>query len=250
MRALSLGSGTGKVELELSAMGDFASLEGIDISRRLTAEAGARAEREGRPEVRFICGDIAKMELAPAAYDLVFAHHSLHHFANVDRILRRVKGMLKPDGLLAFEEYVGPNRFQWRREQVEVINELLGRIPPRYRKRYGLSVEKVRVRAPGLLRMLLADPSEAVDSESILPCVQENFEILENKKMGGTLSCALFHDIAQNFAPSDAEALSFVRMVLEEERRLIDAGALQSDFAFVVARNTAHGSGVASISRM
>ena len=109
--------------------------------------------------------------------------------------LTRAKVALKKDGLLAFEEYVGPNRFQWRTEQLDAVNDLLARIPARYRKRYGLSVEKVRVKPPGLLRMWLADPSEAVDSESILPFVQDNFEILEIKNMGGTIAHALFHDI-------------------------------------------------------
>ena len=236
LRALSLGSGAGRVEFRLSTMCDFSSFEGIDISRKLTRQANDYAEREGRKELRFICGDMLKMELPRSTFDLVFAFHSLHHFANVERILTRAKAALKPDGLLAFEEYVGPNRFQWRPEQLEAINVLLARIPPRYRKRYGLNVEKVRVKAPGLLRMLLADPSEAVDSESILPFVRNNFEILAMKNMGGTITHALFHDIAHNFASSDAESLSLVTMVLEEEQRMIEEGTLQSDFAFVVAR--------------
>jgi SAM-dependent methyltransferase len=237
LRALSLGSGAGHVEAQLSTMCTLSSLEGIEISRNLTEKANAQARREGRKELRFICGDILSMDLPQSAYDLVFAHHSLHHFANVSAILTRAKRALKPDGLLAFEEYVGPNRFQWRREQLHAINDLLRQIPPRYRKRHGLSIEKTRVKAPGLLRMLISDPSEAIDSESILPFVRKNFEILELKKMGGTISHMLFHDIAHNFAASDSDALSFVTMVMEEERRLIEQGTLQSDFVFVVAKN-------------
>ena len=91
LRALSLGSGAGRVEIELSAMCRFSSLEGIEISRKLTAEANAQAEREGRRELRFLCGDILHMELSQSAYDLVFAHHSLHHFANVAAVLARAR---------------------------------------------------------------------------------------------------------------------------------------------------------------
>lgn len=236
LRALSLGSGPGQVEIQLSRMADFASFEGIEISKKLVREANALAEREGRKEVRFIRGDLLEMDLAEGAYDLVFAHHSLHHFANVDRILARAKSALKPGGLLAFEEYVGPRRFQWRRAQLAAINELLGRIPARYRKRYALDVEKVRVVAPGVLRMLISDPSEAVDSERILPAVRENFEILELKNIGGTIAHTLFHDIAHNFGDGDAEAMALVKMVLDEESRLIEDGTLQSDFVFVVAQ--------------
>jgi len=237
LRGLSLGSGSGLVELSLCTMATFSSFEGIDISRKLTAEANARAASEGRKELRFICGDVLERELPQSTYDLVFAFHSLHHFANVGQVLTRVKRTLKPDGLLAFEEYVGPNRFQWRPRQLEVINELLRRIPPRYRKRYGLNIEKTNVKAPGLLRMRLSDPSEAIDSESILPFVRNHFEILELREMGGTITHALFHDIAQNFVTSDPEALALVKMVLDEESKLIEQGTLQTDFAFVVARN-------------
>lgn len=234
LRALSLGSGAGRVEIQLSTMGSFSSLEGIEISRKLTAQANANAEREGRKELRFICGDILNMDLSESTYDLVFAHHSLHHFANVGAILARAKTALKPGGLLAFEEFVGPNRFQWRPEQLQAINELLAKIPARYRKRYGLNAEKTRVMAPGLLRMVLSDPSEAVDSEAIMPFVRENFEIVELKNIGGTISQALFHDIAHNF--DDPGALPFVKMVMDEEQRMIAEGTLQSDFVFVVAR--------------
>ena len=136
LRALSLGSGAGHIELQLSRIASFSSFEGIEISKNLTAQANATAQREGCHELRFMCGDILEMELAQSAYDLVFAHHSLHHFAKVGEVLTRAKRALKPGGLLAFEEYVGPNRFQWRPEQIEAINALLRRIPPRYRRRY------------------------------------------------------------------------------------------------------------------
>lgn len=234
LRALSVGSGAGRVERQLAAMADFASLEGIEISKNLTAQANAAAEREGRRELRYVCGDILEMELAEETYDLVFAHHSLHHFPNVGRVLARARRALKPGGLLAFEEYVGPNRLQWRPEQLAAINALLAKIPARYRKRYGLSAVKSRVKAPGVLRMLLSDPSEAVDAESILPSVEQTFEIIELKRFGGTISQALFHDIAHNF--TDPEALPFVKMVMDEEQRLVDEGTLQSDFVFLVAR--------------
>jgi len=55
--------------------------------------------------------------------------------------------------------------------------------------------------------------------------------------MGGTITHALFHDIAQNSVPGDQDALSWVMLVLDEERRMIEQGTLQSDFVFVVARN-------------
>jgi SAM-dependent methyltransferase len=236
IRALSLGCGAGWVEMQLAAMADFASIDGIDISRKLIREADERARRDGRRELHFRYGDLLEMDLPEGAYDLVFAHHSLHHFARVERILARAKSALKPGGLLAFEEYVGPWRFQWRPAQLAAMNELLRRIPARYRTRYGLAAQKARVVAPGVLRMLLSDPSEAADSENILPFVRANFEILALKNLGGTIAHALFHDIAHNFAADDPEAMALAKMVMDEESRMIADGTLESDFVFVVAR--------------
>jgi len=47
--------------------------------------------------------------------------------------------------------------------------------------------------------MFLVDPSEAVDSESILPSLHENFKVLEEKKIGGDILLILLKDIAHNF---------------------------------------------------
>jgi len=72
-------------------------------------------------------------------------------------------------------------------------------IPLKYRYRIGTKNVKTKIFRPGLVRMFLVDPSEAVDSESILPSLHENFKVLEEKKIGGDILLILLKDIAHNF---------------------------------------------------
>jgi hypothetical protein len=64
------------------------------------------------------------------------------------------------------------------------LNNILINIPVEYRKRSVGNTIKKRIYSPGLLRMILNDPSEAPDSESIRSSINEIFEQLEEKDLG------------------------------------------------------------------
>ena len=80
------------------------------------------------------------------------------------------------------------------------------------------------------------DPSEAIESSAILPALDELFERVELRWMGGTLSHLVFAKIAQNFAADDPEARRCVDLVFEAEDLLMDAGEIGSDYVVGVWR--------------
>jgi hypothetical protein len=79
------------------------------------------------------------------------------------------------------------------------------------------------------------DPSEAVNSEAIIPAVKKFFHILEFNEVGGTLLHLLFQNIAGHFNEGDAESVKILYSLFEKEQALISSGELPNHFAFIVA---------------
>jgi len=235
-KALSLGCGTGRKELAWFAAGGLSQLDGYDLSGRRIAEAQRLAAAAGmEKQVRFIRSDIRYLQVQKHAYDLIILDDALHHFTPLRPILRNISNWLAPQGLLVVNEFVGPSRFQWTDRQMEIANVLLEEVPS------GLNVRpdgtpRPPVHRSGTLAMIMYDPSEAVESSSILPMLHELFTIQEETLYGGALLHLVFKDIAQNFLQPNAEALACLRRCIDAEDEAMQRGDVGSDFAFLVAR--------------
>jgi hypothetical protein len=77
--------------------------------------------------------------------------------------------------------------------------------------------------------MWISDPSECVDSESILPVLQKNFKTLELKNLGGNILMPVLKHIAHHFTNQNADELR--KLMDMEDRYLKDH---PSDFVFGV----------------
>ena len=84
----------------------------------------------------FSINDITTFEFKKNHYDIIVFDMILHHIKNVGNLLEKVKYSLKNDGLLLINEYVGPNRFQYTKEQLHKSNQILKTIPKNFRKRW------------------------------------------------------------------------------------------------------------------
>ena len=93
---------------------------------------------------------------------------------------------------------------------------------------------KSQLRFPSARDVAATDPSEAVRSAEIVPLLEHYFEIVEFKPLGGTILQFLLTDVAGNFRSPVGERL--LKMLFEIEDTLLETGALQSDFAYIVVR--------------
>jgi hypothetical protein len=64
--------------------------------------------------------------------------------------------------------------------------------------------------------------------------LERYFEIIEFKPLGGTILQFLLADVAGNFRSPEGECLLEMLFVIEDT--LLETGALQSDFAYIVSR--------------
>jgi hypothetical protein len=124
---------------------------------------------------------------------------------------------LTENGILVVFEYVGPNRLQWSKNQLDKANQLLEKLPKKFKLLINNSSIKKRVYKPGILRMLLVDPSEAVDSEAIVPSLKSKFKVLEQTNLGWNILHILLKGISHNFLNEEPETKTLIKKLLEEE---------------------------------
>ncbi|HSQ76633.1 MAG TPA: class I SAM-dependent methyltransferase, partial [Bacteroidota bacterium] len=216
-RALSLGCGTGRKELAWFTAGGLSQLDAYDLSGKRIAEAQRLAAAAGmEKQVRFIRGDVRYLQLRKHAYDLIILDDALHHFTPLQPILQNIFNWLAPHGLLVVNEFVGPTRFQWTDHQIEIANALIEETPARFNLRPD-GTPRPPVRRMGTLAMIMYDPSEAVESSSILPSIHKMFSVQEESLYGGALLHLVFKDIAHHFLQPDDEALAYLRRCMDAE---------------------------------
>ncbi len=234
LRMLSVGCGTGARERKFAKYPNFDLIEGIDMAEKQIEEARNHASDLKLSIIKYINGEFTTHKFKHATYDAILFNSSLHHFKNIDILIQtKVLPLLKDGGYLLIFEYVGPGRLQWTKEQLEFANKLLSDLPLKYKIRFNTKSIKRRIYRPGLFRMLLVDPSEAIESDSIIPSIHNHFKIIEEKKIGWDISHLLFKDIAHNFLNNDKETQVLLSYLLDKEDEYL-AKTGRSDAVFGV----------------
>ena len=232
LKLLSIGCGTGQRELEFAKHTCFAQIDAFDIAPKAIKDAQKTAAERNISNCHFFVGDVYQDHWPNEHYDVVLFHSSLHHFKQVNALLQKVKHTLKPGGIIIINEYVGANRFQFSQTRKNTVNNIYKtQVPAYFKTRKNSNVTKDTVYFPGLLRMVISDPSEAIESASILPLLQQNFRQLEQKNYGGNLLTFILKDIAHHFNKPEAQPILEKLFALEDELLRQEQ---QSDFVFAV----------------
>ena len=214
-RALSVGCGSGGLERDLISRGICDRIDAFDGSAesiRIAREEAARAGMADR--IHYFIGDFNEPRLAPNTYDAVFAHHSLHHVAKLEKLYRALLRAMKPDALFYMDEYIGPSRHEWTDENFAAHRALYDALPQSARK-------------AGLLPMPIQteDPSEAIRSSEIVRELRVGFELVEKRNYGGNVLSVLYPFVDPAVA----------RELIEREREMLARGA-EPYHAIIVAR--------------
>lgn len=227
---LSIGCGVGSHEIKLAQSDVFGRIVAVDLVEHLIKTARKTASDQGIHKIDFRSGDFMKMDWKEQ-FDVVFFHASLHHFPEIENLITsKIIPLLRPEGHVIMNEYVGPNRLQCSAERREAITEMLQLIPVEWRTRFRRKSIKKQFSGPGLLRMIIADPSECVDSESILPVLRKFMLPVIERPFGGNLLMGGLKDIAHHFAVDDPERNSILQGLFQFEDKYLEHHT--SDFYF------------------
>lgn len=103
-RVLDLGSGVGDVALLAGELvGPSGEVVGVERDTRTIARARARAADAGQHHVSFIQSDVAQLS-SNKPFDAVVGRFILQFLPDPVGVLRSVSQLLRPDGVLAFQE--------------------------------------------------------------------------------------------------------------------------------------------------
>ena len=232
-KILALGTGVCSHEIRLAEINPNCEIDCFDFSDELMVTAKKIADEKKLNNITFSAKNILKSNFTDKKFDAVFFHASLHHFDNIPKFLEEVVVQnLKPKGLLIINEFVGPSRLQYPKIQLDYINRAIGLIPKKYRKIFKTNIYKNKYYGSGIIRMIVADPSECVDSSSILPAIYEKFQIVEEKFYGNNILQSALKDISHHFVEIDAEKKLILQEIFNLEDELLSI--YRSDFVFGV----------------
>jgi SAM-dependent methyltransferase len=235
-RALSIGCGDGGLERHGLQLNIARTFDAFDISPAAVELARAKIHEMGHAScVCYAVADMNRHRLERGKYDAVFASMGLHHIEALEHVLGEIGQSLKKGGLFILNEFVGPSRFQWTDTQLRLANELLLRIPEKYRRSVRSGEIKTQVSRPTLEQMDEVDPTESVRSAEIVPLVSTTFDIVERIDYGGTVVNLVLEDIAGNFG-LEAPDVAVLQALVDAEKQMLKGGVLPSDFTLMVAR--------------
>ena len=96
-RILDYGCGTGTAACQFSGL--VKEIQGIDISSNMIQIAREKAAAAKLENISFEQGDIFDSKHPNESYDVILAFNMLHTVPNPQKVVHRIKELLKPEGL-------------------------------------------------------------------------------------------------------------------------------------------------------
>jgi SAM-dependent methyltransferase len=232
-RAMGVGVGTAQTELSLVRKGYIEHIDLYDISSVGLDHAKAVAESEGfGHRVTCHCADFDNVAVPTDRYDLVTFCASLHHMADLDDTLSKVRNSLKPGGMLwGANEYVGPDRFGFPDEHLKLARSFFRNLPEKFRRH-----RLPELPLPTVEEVAAVDPTEAPCSSQIVDAVKSHFPGAEIVELYGSFAFMVFWGLNYDALYESEEGANLVRVILAVDRGLVENGELPGYFAHIVAK--------------
>lgn len=112
-RVLDVGCGVGPLSLYCAKKG--AEVVGIDISKRAVAIATGAARHWGMKKVKFLQGDVTKMQKSLGKFDLIVCSEVVEHVKDDLALVKTMYSLLKPGAALLLAT---PSNENWLRRKL------------------------------------------------------------------------------------------------------------------------------------
>lgn len=122
-RCVDLACGTGDLTIELARRFTGVEVIGVDLTAPMIEVAKARCALSN---VRYVVGDMCRLDLPDASVDLVTGGYALRNAPVLDDALREIRRVLKPGGRAAFLDFIKPASRARASFQVNVLKYWCG----------------------------------------------------------------------------------------------------------------------------
>lgn len=216
-RAVSIGCGPGHKELMMLQEGTVAHFDLYDVSQESLNAGRPLAEQMGVADrVRFIHGYDFEKDLT-GEYDLVYWDNALHHMFDATAAVKWSHDVLRPGGWFVMTDYVGASRFQWPAEVCALINAVRSTLPDEcFHNPINPALPYARFIGAPTLQEMEYDPSEAADSDAILPAIDTYFPDATIRQVGGNIFHLGLNDVLTNIPEESA----LLNELMERDREI------------------------------
>lgn len=235
-RTLVIGCGNGDLERALVRKDGVGSILAVDADPATVECARRQAERAGLAAISYAVFDPEEDALPGGPWDVVIASDVLHHVLALETLFQRIHAALSPGGRFVFFEYVGPNRFQYAEERLELARRYFRLLPERLRRepRTGRTLWRLERIDPA--RLERERPAEAANSEGLLPLARRAFAPEAEYPGGGGLLHPVLSGLAENFRAGSPEDERLLQVLCAAEEHLSASGLLDDAFRIFVGR--------------
>ena len=105
-RVLDLGCGAGHTALAFAPR--VAEVVAVDLAEAMLAQGSRLARERGIENIDFRIGDVERLALPDASFDVVTSRFSAHHYPAPERALAEVVRLLRPGGTFLLADSVAP----------------------------------------------------------------------------------------------------------------------------------------------
>jgi len=212
-RAISVGCGAGQKEMELLSSGTvehFTLVDIVPLRKERSAEISARRGLSGRIDFRI--GNAFEIIKGSETFDLVYWDTALHHMPDAGLAIEWSRERLAAGGIFAMQEYIGPSRFQYSDDMLELVDSFRSHLPDRLliNEKIGKSLPR-KISRRSVRKMVDLDPSEACDSVNILPSIANAFPGADVRLLGGAIYSLGLDGVYRNICQDDEDG----RMLLD-----------------------------------
>lgn len=206
-KALSIGCGQGSKEMLLIKNGTVEEFHLYEISTERAKAGKIEAESAGIGDrVHFHVGDAFTL-CKDKDFDLVYWNNALHHMLDALEAVEWSRDRLKKGGIFAMDDFVGATRFQWSERMLDYAIRYRQSLRPELLRSPNEPSKYVPriLKRPSIDRILAFDPTEAADSEAILPAIRDIFPDAEILHTGGAIYNLALTTILANFEEGGAD---------------------------------------------
>lgn len=218
-KGVSIGGGAGQKEINLIKQGIVKSFDLYELSEARISEGMDLAKKHSiEGQINFIYGDAFELVTQVEKYDFVHWNNSLHHMMDVDKAIEWSRAVLKDGGLFYMDDFIGASRFQWPDKQLEIASKIRHSfIGSKYLLNPKTEVDYLRTEMtrPNKEKLIQDDPSEAADSDKIIPAILKCFPNADIKYTGGVVYHLALSDMLHNFDDEDDKILLDLLMIIE-----------------------------------
>ncbi len=223
-RILSLGCGYGGLELKIAeSLTKAHEITAVDINEGILAKARKEA-RVHDLNIRFLQLDLNFLEIQENAFDVIFAHASLHHLLNLEHVFHQIHKGLKDRGRLVVQDIIGKTQVLFWKDNVEYAKDVVRSMPARYTS--GISNQHGII--PAYTEPSVQKGMEGIRQEEIPSLLGKYFFPIKMFEYGSFMRMICTHpELGPRFDPDRKEDRKYLERLFRLDLRQIEKKILR-----------------------